>query len=77
MVLVLRHLTGTLHFLNTATLFSISKEIIINIEGDWNTNLVPAGMVLKQFVRPTCQLKMMIVHLSSSRSVHDQERSEP
>ena len=33
MVLVLRHLTGTLHFLNTATLFSISKEIIINIEG--------------------------------------------
>ena len=47
MVLVLRHLTGTLHFLNTAMLFSISKEIIINIEGDWNTNLVPAGMVLK------------------------------
>ena len=75
MVLVLRHLTGTLHFLNTATLFSISKEIIINIPA--GTNLVPAGMVLKQFVRPTCQLRMMIVHLSSSRSVHDQERSEP
>lgn len=47
MVLVLRYLIGILYFLNIVILFSISKEIIINIEGDWNINLVLVGMVLK------------------------------
>lgn len=47
MVLVLRYLIGILYFLNIVILFSISMEIIINIEGDWNINLVLVGMVLK------------------------------